>query len=117
MKADPLTVACTWCGAEAGERCMALCSWARKPHARRVRLALVLAAHADPALDAVLPAGGPCGLCGTPGLTQRHRVVDAVAGALAAGDDAETLAEDYGLSLEAVRVIEAWAKRWPGAWS
>ena len=62
--------------------------WARKPHASRVRLAHAVAAHADPALDAFLPPLGPCGVCGVPGLDQRHRVVDAIAEALAAGEKA-----------------------------
>ncbi len=80
------------------------------------RIALAVAAHSDPALDGVMPAIGPCGLCGVPGLPQRHRVIDAVAGMLEAGECPEDIAEDYGLTVEAVGVVREWMGRWPGAW-
>jgi len=96
---------------------MMLSDWARKPHAKRQRLALILAAHADPALGEFFPPGSPtCGLCGTPGLPQRHRVVDAIAGSLAAGEFPEDAAEEYGVSEEAVHAVAWWMTRWPGAW-
>ena len=113
---DPLTVGCAHCGAEPGQRCGTISDWARKPHAVRLKLALALAAHADPALDAFFPPMGPCGLCNVPGLDQRHRVVDAIAGGLEAGEGADEVAEDYGVSREAVDAVLAWSRRWVGAW-
>ena len=50
------------------------------------------------------PPRGPCLLCGVPGLDARHRVMDAVAGLVLAGDAAETIAEDYGVSMLAIAV-------------
>ena len=75
-------------------------------------------AHADPALDAHPGLGptSPCGLCGVPGMPQRHRVVDAIAERHAAGEALDELAEDYGVPLDAVETVAEWAKRWPGAW-
>jgi hypothetical protein len=113
---DPLAAPCSHCDAKPGQRCMMLSDWARSPHKARVRLALALAADADSLLDAYFPRLGPCGLCGTPGLDQRHRVADAIAGRLEGREGRTEVAEDYGLPLEAMDVIEAWAKRWPGAW-
>jgi hypothetical protein len=114
--ADPLTAPCSHCGARPGQRCMMVSYWARKPHAVRIRLALVLAAHADPALDEFFPHHGPCLLCGVEGLGARHRVIDAIAGSLAAGDDPEALAMDYARPLEAMQAVAEWSERWPGAW-
>ena len=118
MSTNPMTVTCPECASEAGSRCCTRSRLpARKPHERRVRLALAVAAHADPALDAFFARGSvPCGLCGIPGLPQRHRVVDAIAGRLAAGEDSQDVAADYLVSVDAVRAVEAWAARWPGAW-
>jgi hypothetical protein len=113
---DPLSAVCPHCRSEAGFRCLAANgTLARKPHLRRVRLALALAAHADPALDAFFPRLGACGFCG-PRFDQRHRVIDGIAGMLAAGEDPEVVAEEFGRTPEAVDVVMAWAKRWPGAW-
>lgn len=82
-----------------------------------MKLARVLAGHADPALDEWFPRLGPCGLCGTPGLDQRHRVVDAIAGRLAAGGEpCDVIAADYGVSDAAVMAVLLWAAKWPGAW-
>ena len=116
MTPAPLAVTCTHCGAEPGQKCMTYSDWARKPHGVRLKLALVLAAHADPALDAFFAPHGPCLLCGTPGLGARHRVIDAIAGMLEAGEDPDEVAEDYAVSLDAVQAVSAWSSRWPGAW-
>jgi hypothetical protein len=114
---DPLTVVCPHCWSEAGFRCLTSAGTpARKPHVRRVRLATALAAHADPALDEHFPHHGPCQICGIPGLGARHRVLDAMAGMLAAGEDPEVVAEEFGRTPEAVQAVQEWAKRWPGAW-
>ena len=114
---DPLTAVCPHCRSEAGFRCLtANGTLARKPHVRRVRLATALAAHADPALDALWPHHGPCLICGIPGLGARHRVLDAMAGMLAAGEDPEAVAEEFGRTPEAVEAVREWAQRWPGAW-
>lgn len=77
-------------------------------------LAAVIRAHADPALDAWPQLGpvSPCGCCGS-GLPQRHRVVDAIADMLAAGEDAGDVAAEYAVPVEAVEAVGAWAQRWP----
>lgn len=116
MTTYPLSVSCSGCGAREGQDCTTRSGRPARPHARRARLALVLAADADPALDAYFPRLGPCGICGTPGLDQRHRVVDAIAERLAAGEGPEEVAEDYGLTVGAAEAVLAWAARWPGAW-
>ena len=121
---DPLTAPCTLrsCRAPAGKPCLTNGHHFRpqhptRPHKRRAHLALKLAAHADPALDGHFFYGSPtCGLCGTPGLPQRHRVVDAVAGHLEAGEDEDVIAEELEVSEEAVGVVRNWMQRWDGAW-
>ena len=45
-------------------------------------------------LDLLGPYRGPCGLCGQ-SADARHRVADAIAGALIAGDDPGAVADDY----------------------
>ena len=113
---NPLTATCPRCDAYPGEVCTTRSgAFTRKPHLRRVRLAVALAAHADPALDAFFPRLGACGFCG-PRFDQRHRVIDGIAGMLAAGEDPEVVAEEHGAGPEAVRMVAAWAERWPGAW-
>jgi hypothetical protein len=39
-----------------------------------------------------------------------------MAGMLAAGEDPEVVAEEFGRTPEAMDVVTEWAKRWPGAW-
>jgi hypothetical protein len=113
---NPLSAVCPLCRSEVRFRCLKSSGVpAGKPHKRRVKLALALAAHADPLLDASFPRVGPCGFCG-PQFDQRHRVIDAIAGRLEGGEGREEAAGDYGLPVAAVDVIAAWAKRWPGAW-
>ena len=73
------------------------------------------AAHADPALDAFFPMTTPCGLCGS-GLPQRHRMVDAIAGALEAGETEQDVMDELGVSLDAVMAVTAWMNKYPGAW-
>ena len=117
MTTDPLTARCPYCRAGPGKPCS---TWnlrpAARPHKARAQLALVLAAHADPSLDAFFPRLGPCGLCGTPGLDQRHRVIDAMAGRMAAGESVEDVADDYDEPAEAVLAVARWAMKWPEAW-
>lgn len=55
-------------------------------------------------LDLHFPKRGQCLICGVPGEDQRHRVVDAIAERVVAGDDEEQVAEDYGVTVAAVRV-------------
>jgi hypothetical protein len=115
---DPETVRCPYCDAMKDVRCLTSRGFASRPHATRRRLALAVAAHADPALDA-WPQLGPvtrCGICGVPELPQRHRMVDAMAERMGAGESVEEVAFDYRLPVEAVRAVEAWAARWPEAW-
>lgn len=115
---DPYAISCPYCRASKDRRCRTG-AWrpAARPHKARVQLALVLAAHADPALDEhPFPGAGPCGICGTPGLTARHRSVDAIAGMLEAGEPAEVVADEHAVPVEAVLAVQAWAARWPGAW-
>jgi hypothetical protein len=118
MSVDPLTVACPTCRYGIGERCVTSSGWPCSAHQPRRRLALAVAAHADPALDAWPQLGpvSPCGICGCPELPQRHRMVDAIAERMAAGELPEDMADDYRLPLDAVRTVQAWAARWPGAW-
>lgn len=75
-----------------------------------------VAAGADAALDVFFPRLGPCGVCGVRGLDQRHRVVEAIAGMLAAGEDLDVVAEEYGVTAGAVAAVAEWAAKWPGAW-
>ena len=124
MTADPLTARCPYCRAPAGEPCGVRGSVtgrvirpAARPHKARTRLALALAAHADPSLDAFFPRLGPCGICSVPGLDQRHRVIDAIAANSAAasmtGEPPEDVAGEYGVPVEAVRAVVEWAAKWP----
>lgn len=117
---DPRSADCPRCEAKRGQWCSTPAGvFAHKPHMRRIkaaRLAMAVQAHADPALDPWFPRAGPCGLCGVPGLLSRHRVVDAIAGRLAAGEEPEDLAGDYRVSVDAARAVAAWAAKWPGAW-
>jgi hypothetical protein len=43
-------------------------------------------------------------------------VVYAIAGMLAAGEDAEVVAGEFGVPVDAVAAVQEWARRWPGAW-
>lgn len=56
---------------------------------------------------------GPCLVCGTPGADQRHRVIEAIADAVNAGDGEEDVAADYGVPVEAVRACVQWAREHP----
>lgn len=116
VSVNPLAVWCEYCGAWRDLYCTTASGKTCEPHIARWKLATVLEGHADPALDEYFPRIGPCGLCGVPGLDQRHRVIDAIAGRLAAGEGLEEAADDYGLTVEAVQCVEAWAQQWPGAW-
>lgn len=113
---DRLAASCSHCGAEPGKRCMAVCDWARKPHAARVRLSLALAAHADPLLLPWFPRIGPCGICGVPGLDQQHRVIDAIADHMEAGEYPEEVQAEFPwVPLDGVLAVRAWSLKWPGA--
>lgn len=115
---DPLSVECPWCLTPAGEPCSS--PWHRHVpvHARRKHMAFALAAHADPVLDDLgLGPVAPCEFCGVPGMPQRHRRTDAIAGHLAAGDDAETISEELGAPEATVAAVGEWMERWPGAWN
>lgn len=113
---EPLSVACAFCAAPPNQGCESATGRPCEPHGRRVKLARALTAHADPVLDEHFPRRGACGICSVPGLDQRHRVIDAIADALTAGEDAEELAGDYMVSTDAVEAIRVWAAKWPGAW-
>lgn len=66
----------------------------------------------DP-IDQWLPRVGPCGICGVPGADQRHRVIEAIADAVKAGDDEESVAADYDVPVEAVRACLEWTRAHP----
>lgn len=51
------------------------------------------------------PPAGPCGLCGLP--DKRHRVMEAVAENVRAGDGVAFVAEMYGVTEAAVRAAVA----------
>ena len=53
------------------------------------------------------PKRGQCQLCGVPGADQRHRVIEAIADMVNAGDGEEDVARDYDVPVEAVR---AWCR-------
>lgn len=123
MAGGVLTAECPYCGAGPGDPCVTVRGGyspqptrARTPHGSRRRLAVVLAAHADPALDRFFARTGQCGLCGTPGLDARHRRVDGIAGMLAAGEDPVVVAEEYGTTMGGIEAVQEWVNRWPGAW-
>jgi hypothetical protein len=62
-------------------------------------------------VDVHLPPCGPCGLCGGP--DARHRVLDAIASRLAAGEEVASVADDYGYPAEFInRIAAEWT---PGA--
>jgi len=54
-------------------------------------------------LDLIGPYCGPCWLCGGP--DARHRTWDAIRERLAAGDSAESIAEDYEMDTVTVREV------------
>lgn len=58
-------------------------------------------------VDEHMPPQGPCLLCG--GSDARHRVLDAVADRVHAGDSAREIADDYGLP---VRFVGRIAREW-----
>ena len=60
--------------------------------------------------EAIYPYAGPCAFCGF--RDKRHRLWDAVRENYRAGDSAESIADDYDLSVEAVRWIVA-QRRFP----
>lgn len=117
MTPDALSVECPFCEEPPGNRCGTVNGYSRKPHAAREKRALVVAAHADPALDASFPLLCSCGVCGVPGLPQRHRIVDAIAEHLAAGEITEEISAELDVTFEAIGAVREWMARWPGAWS
>lgn len=50
-------------------------------------------------LDEHFPNSDQCGLCGDTDLGQRHRVIDAIAGQIRAGEHPDVVADDYGADL------------------
>jgi hypothetical protein len=53
-----------------------------------------------PWVDATMPPHGPCAFCGGP--DARHRVLDAIASRIAAGESARSVADDYGYPIRFV---------------
>lgn len=77
---------------------------------------VVIPPNEGDALDRHFPRRGPCMICGVPGEDARHRVIDAIAERIAAGDSEEDTADDYGVTVEAVRAaIAATAPQEPQA--
>ena len=66
-----------------------------------------------PEIDHWFPPLGPCGFCNVPGVDQRHRAIDAIAGLLNAGEDEDTVAWEFEVPVEAVRACAAWVKAHP----
>ena len=64
-------------------------------------------------IDQWFPKRGQCQLCGVPGADQHHRVIEAVAGAVNAGDGEEDVAADYNVPVEAVRACVEWVREHP----
>ena len=71
-----------------------------------------MAGQPDP-IDRWFPRRGQCQLCGVPGADQRHRVIEAIADAVNAGEGEEDLAFDYDVPIEAVRECVRWAADHP----
>ena len=61
----------------------------------------------DVLMDLVGPPRGPCGLCGAS--DARHRIADAIAEHIRAGDNAHAVADDYGIPVaDAERLAAEW---------
>lgn len=56
-------------------------------------------------IDRHIPRRGQCGICGVPGMDARHRILDSIAGQVAAGDPIEAVAEDYDYPAEVVAAV------------
>jgi uncharacterized protein (DUF433 family) len=67
----------------------------------------------DP-VDRWYPRLGPCGICGVPGVDQRHRVIEGIADRVAGGEGEEDVAADYGVPVEAVAACVDWVRDHPG---
>jgi uncharacterized protein (DUF433 family) len=66
-------------------------------------------------VDQWFPRLGQCGICGAPGMDQRHRIIEAIADAMDAsnGDAEDELAADYGVPVEAVQACAEWMRAHP----
>ena len=64
----------------------------------------------DDWIDAELPKCGPCLICGVPGVDARHRVLDAIAEMVHAGDVPADVAADFGVSRGFVQRVST---EWP----
>jgi hypothetical protein len=53
------------------------------------------------------PDTGSCGLCGDTTLGARHRIIEAIASLVRAGEHPGAAADEFGVSLEAVAVALA----------
>lgn len=56
-------------------------------------------------IDREMPHRGPCAICGSD--DARHRVLDAIAEHVRAGDPVSVMAQDFGVSAELVRRVAA----------
>ena len=56
---------------------------------------------------------GQCGICGVRGADQRHRIIEAIAGRVDAGEDEAQVAWDYGVPVEAVAACLEWVREHP----
>lgn len=54
-------------------------------------------------IDRHFPYRGPCAMCGGP--DARHRLFDEMRGRVRAGDTPESVAEDYGCTMEALHAV------------
>jgi Holliday junction resolvase RusA-like endonuclease len=75
-------------------------SKAVKPWREAVKSAVL---DAIPLIDDHFKKRGQCGVCGTPGLDARHRLIDTINERVRAGDDIAFVADDYGINETAVR--------------
>ena len=69
--------------------------------------------NAAAGIDTWFPRRGPCGFCGSPGVDARHRAIEAIAGAVLAGDGEEDVADDYDVPVEAVHAAIEWVREHP----
>ena len=65
-----------------------------------------------PILDRLFPPRGPCAFCGDEIVGARHRVIDAIAERVHAGDPIEEVASEYPGDWEAALVACAFVEGW-----
>lgn len=84
-------------------------------------------------IERYFPINGPCLMCGTPGFSARHRVIDAIRDRVKAGEAVDAVADDFELPISVVRALcalntraygkirrmpmEDWQREWEAAFA